>query len=224
MIASLKRALQPAVTDISIKFDIPPSFKVYHAPEELPTLFNGDKAVVYGIIKKRKTASVEILEASMNGTAILTGQIDSKPFDFRITFEIPPQSDFQSSFSMPIIHQLASKSLIHELQTAESWIDAATSRKQKNKIVNLSIESGVVSAHTAYIALDEEQDKLTEVAIKTWDVVATMAQYRESMPHPDLGSSQSTYSIQPATQLYTFQGKSILSQCKIPNKTSQHSP
>ena len=121
VISSLKRALQPAVTDLSIKFDVPSSFKVYQAPEEVPTLFSGDKVVVYGIIKKRKSASDELLKTCVNGTATLTGQILSKPIQFKLTFEIPPPPDFQSSVEMPIVHQLASKSLIHDLESGESW-------------------------------------------------------------------------------------------------------
>jgi len=183
VIGSLKRALQPAVTDLSIKFNVPSTFKVYQAPEDLPTLFSGDKAVVYGIMKKRKSASDHSFRESMNGTATLTGQILGKPIEFKITFEIPPTSDFQS-VEMPIVHHLASKSLIHELQMGEDWSDAATTRKQKNRIVNLSLESGVVSLHTAYIALDEEQDKVVEGAMKTWDVLATMTLYKESMFPP----------------------------------------
>ena len=184
MISSLKCALQPAVTDISIKFDVPSSFKVYQAPEEVLTLFSGDKVVVYGIIKKQKSASDQSLQASVNGTATLKAQILSKPIEFKITFEIPPPSDFQSSFKMPIVHHLASKALICELQGEESWTGAATYKQRKKDIVTLSIESGVVSSHTAYIALDEEQGKLIEGAVTTWDIVATMAQSKESMPPP----------------------------------------
>ena len=184
MISSLKCALQPAVTDISIKFDVPSSFKVYQAPEELPTLFSGDKVVVYGIIKKQKSASDQSLQASVNGTATLKAQILSKPIEFKITFEIPPPSDFQSSIKMPIVHHLASKALICELQGEESWTGAATYKQRKKDMVNLSIESGVVSSHTAYIALDEEQGKLIEGAVTTWDIVATMAQSKESILPP----------------------------------------
>ena len=184
MINSLKHALQPAVTDISIKFDVPPSFKVYQAPEEVPTLFSGDKVVVYGIIKKRKSASDQSLQAGVNGTATLKAQILSKPIEFKITFEIPPPADFQSSFKMPIVHHLASKALICELQGGESWTGAATYKQRKKDVVNLSIESGVVSSHTAYIALDEEQGKLIEGAVTTWDIVATMAQSKESILPP----------------------------------------
>ena len=134
------------MTDLSIKFDVPPSFKVYQAPEEVPTLFSGDKVVVYGIIKKRKSASDEPLKAGVDGTATLTGQVLRKRIQFKLTFEIPPPSDFQSSVEMPIVHQLASKALIHELQSGESWTDAATYKQRKKDIVNLSIESGVVSS------------------------------------------------------------------------------
>ena len=179
MISSLRRALQPAVTDLSIKFDVPPSFKVYQAPEKVPTLFSGDKLVVYCIMKQRKSASDQSVKSRVNGTATLTGHILSKPIQFKLTFEI---SDFQSSIEMPIVHQLTSKALIHELQSRDDWIAATMYEQQKKAIVNLSIESGVVSSYTAYIALDEEQEKLIEGAVKTWDVVATMAQYRKSVP------------------------------------------
>ena len=43
-------------------------------------------------------------------------------------------------------------------------------------IINLSIESSVVSTHTAYVAVDEEQDKPIAGAIKTWDITAAMAE------------------------------------------------
>ena len=198
MISSLKRALQPAVTDISIKFDMPSSFKVYQAPEDVPTLFSGDKVVVYGIMKKRKSASDQSLQAGVNGTATLKAQILSKPVEFKITFEIPPPSDFQSSFKMPIVHHLASKALICELQGEESWTGAATYKQRKKDVVNLSIESGVVSSHTAYIALDEEQGKLIEGAVTTWDIVATMAQSKESILPPNKRMFNST----PLTNIF----------------------
>ena len=38
----------------------------------------------------------------------------------------------------------------------------------------MSIESSVVSAHTAYIAVDEDQDKPIESVIEVWDLSATM--------------------------------------------------
>ena len=197
----MRRALQPAVIDLPIKFDMPPSFEVYQAPEEIPTLFSGDKIVVYGIMKRqKKSTSDQSFRASVNGTATLTGQVLSRAIQFKLTFEIPPPSDFQSAVEMPIVHQLASKALIRELQSREDWTAAATYEQRKKGIVNLSIESGVISPHTAYIALDEEQEKLIEGAVKIWDIVTTTAQYRRNMsPHiptrsHHFGSTESTFS------------------------------
>ena len=70
----------------------------------------------------------------------------------------------------------------------------------------------MVSSHTAYIALDEGQDKLIEGAIKTWDVVATMTKYPESMSPPRQGMhrlqrsscSRSTPSFKLDRRLVTY--------------------
>ena len=43
----------------------------------------------------------------------------------------------------------------------------------------MSVESSVVSSHTAYIAVDEEQDNPIEGAIQTWDLSATMTAHEE---------------------------------------------
>ena len=154
--------------------------------------------------QQKKSTSDQSFRASGKGTATLTGQVPSKPIQFKLTLEIPPPSDFQSSVEMPIVHQLASKALIHELQSREDWTAAATYEQRKKGIVTLSIESGVVSAHTAYIALDEGQEKMFEGAVKIWDVVATMAQYRENMsPHipPRSHHFRRTESMLPPTSL-----------------------
>jgi len=161
----------------------------------------------------------------MNGTATLTGQILGKPIEFKITFEIPPTSHFQ----MPIVHHLASKSLIHELQMGEDWSDAATTRKQKNRIVNLSLESGVVSLHTAYIALDEEQDKVVEGAVKTWDVFATMTLYKESRfppskRMPTTKSSTRTHTANPMSLPSDSSGISTFEMQHIPPREEGHAP
>ena len=53
VIRSLKRALQPAVTDVSVEFKVPPEFEVLQSPKNLPPVFNGEKMVVYAIIKQQ---------------------------------------------------------------------------------------------------------------------------------------------------------------------------
>ena len=72
--------------------------------------------------------------------------------------------------SLPVIHHLAAKALI---------TDWETENKEKKSIVDLSIESSVISSHTAFIAIDEESSEPVSGAMKTYDVQAEsfMSQY-----------------------------------------------
>lgn len=159
------------MTDLSVEFDVPSGFQALQAPTKLPTLFDGDKAVIYGIFKS-KASSDEPLKAGVQGTATLRGQVVGEPLEFKIPFEIPEQGDSQPLFDLPIIHQLASKSLIVDWQNKEGWSGTVSEEERKKEIVKLSVESSVLSSHTAYIAVDEEQDKPIEGAVKTWDLTA----------------------------------------------------
>ena len=73
--------------------------------------------------------------------------------------------------SLPVIHHLAAKALI---------TDWETENKEKKSIVDLSIESSVISSHTAFIAIDEESSEPVSGAMKTYDVQAEsfMSQYQ----------------------------------------------
>ena len=164
------------MTDLEVSFDVTSGFDALEAPDKLPTIFNGDKTVIYGIFKS-KAASDQPLEAGVSGTATLKGKILGVSFEHTIPFEIPIPSDFpdSDSFQMPIVHHLAAKSLIHDWEHKEGWASTASDSKCKKEMIRVSIESSVVSAHTAYIAVDEDQDKPIEGAIQTWDLSATMA-------------------------------------------------
>ena len=136
------------------------------APSKLPTIFNGDKAVIYGIFKSKKSQ-----QSALSGTATLCQT--KGDLKHTIPFEIPAPSKDRGTLSMPIVHHLAAKSLIKDWQAGEG-LKGLPETRRKDAIIKLSIESSVVSAHTAYIAVDEEQDKPIEGAIKTWDVTAMM--------------------------------------------------
>ena len=176
VISSLKRALQPSVTDLEVNFDVTSGFDALEAPDKLPTIFNGDKTVIYGIFRS-KAASDQPLEAGVSGTATLKGKVLGVSFEHTIPFEIPAHSDSpdSDSFPMPIVHHLAAKSLIRDWEHKEGWASTAPESECKKEIIRVSIESSVVSAHTAYIAVDEDQDKPIEGAIQTWDLSAMMA-------------------------------------------------
>ena len=161
VIASLKRALQPAVTDFEVVFNVPSGFQALQAPAKLPVLYNGDKTTIFGIFKS-KALSDDPLQAPVSGTATLRGKVLGNPFEHSIQFSVPEASPLDHDQST-VVHQLASKALIRDWQDSDH---------QKKEIIDLSIESSVISSHTAYIAVDEEQDKPIEGAVKVWDILA----------------------------------------------------
>ena len=152
VISSLKKALQPSVTDVKLTFSVPPGVNVLQSPNKIPPVFNGDKLVMYGILKGGK---------AMTGTATLSGNILGRPMEHVIEFSV---TGGESDDGMPVVHQLAAKGLIRDWE--------GEGDKKKDDIIKMSTESGVVSRYTAYVAIDEEQDKPIAGALKTWDLTA----------------------------------------------------
>ena len=131
MILSLKRALQPAITDVSVQFKVPKKYQVTQCPQNLPPVFSGDKLVVYGILKS-EAASSGIVECS----AILKGTLLGKEEKHTVPFTLDSSSE---ASSLPTIHHLAAKALISDWESES---------KEKESIVKLSIATSVISFHT----------------------------------------------------------------------------
>ena len=98
MILSLKRALQPAITDVSVQFKVPKKYQVMQCPQNLPPVFSGDKLVVYGILKS-EAASSEIVEC----TAILMGTLLGEKVKYTVSFTLDSST---KGPSLPTIHHL----------------------------------------------------------------------------------------------------------------------
>ena len=160
VISSLKKALQPSVSGVELKFSVPAGVEVLQAPSKIPPVFNGEKLVLYGWLKGGAGKSGQ-------GTAVLRGKTLGSDVEHSIDFQLGGKSP---SSDTPIVHQLAAKSLIQDWQSSEK-----EKSERKAAIIKLSIESSVVSCHTSYVAVDEDQDKPIEGAIKTYDLTATSA-------------------------------------------------
>ena len=149
----MKKALQPSVTEVKLTFTVPDGVNILQSPNKIPPVFNGDKLVLYGILKGGKATT---------GTATLSGNILGRPVEHVLEFTVTGGGE--SDNSVPVIHQLAAKGLIRD------WGDEGD--KRKDEIIKMSKDSGVVSSYTAYVAVDEEQDKPIAGALKTWDLTA----------------------------------------------------
>ena len=151
------------MTDVELKLSVPPGIEVLQAPSKIPPVFNGEKLVLYGWLKGGAGKSGP-------GCAVLRGKMLGSPVEHRVDFQLGVSS--LSPTDIPVVHQLASKSLIQDWQDGNG-LSGKSDKEKKSAIIKLSVESSVVSSHTAYIAVDEDQDKPIEGAIKTWDLTAT---------------------------------------------------
>ena len=159
VIRSLKRALQPAITDVSVLFQVPKEYGVLQSPHKLPPIFNGEKLVVYAVLKSK-----EGLTKKMDCTAVLKGNMLGEKQEHKVPFTLDSSA---AAPSLPVVHHLAAKALI---------ADWESEYKEKKSIIDLSIESSVISSHTAFIAIDEESSEPVSGAMKTYDINAVLLQ------------------------------------------------
>ena len=170
------------MTGLEIEFDVPSGFETFQAPSNIPTLFNGDKIVIYGILKS-KASSDTPLQSGIQGKATLKGQISGRTTTHSISFDIPApplmgedQLESCTGFNLPVVHHLAAKSLLSDWKAGKGWGSTALTHEREQESTNLSIESSVICEHTAFVAIDEEQNKPIEGAIAVCDITATMVE------------------------------------------------
>ena len=140
-----------------MEFKVPGDFVIQQSPQNLPPVYNGEKMVVYGVLTPKGSPQ----DREITGKAILKGQILGKKMEHSVPFTFNPATS--SHPSLLTIHHLAAKALIKD------WQEQG---KSKEEIVKLSVDSSVISSHTAFIAVDEENSEPISGAMKTWDVQA----------------------------------------------------
>ena len=94
--------------------------------------------------------------------AVLKGKLLGAKQKFKVPFVLDSSA---AAPSLPVVHHLAAKALITDWETEE---------KEKKSIVDLSIESSVISSHTAFIAIDEESSEPVSGSMKTYNLRAEM--------------------------------------------------
>ena len=157
VVRSLKHALQPAAKNISATFTVPSGFSVLSVPTYPPPVFSGEKLVLYGII--------QLLDNETVGLDGLSGEIELKATIHEAEFcsKTPFKADGTSLYSeMPAVHHLAAKALL---------MDMENEGKPRTDVVKLSVESGVVSSNTAFVAVDEHTSEPVSGPMKSYDLL-----------------------------------------------------
>ena len=156
VIKTLKRALQPVISDVSIAWNLAQGWTVHQIPSSLPPLFSGDRLVVYGILKPSENASQDgKMEVRLQGTL---GK-DEK-MEHLITFSTPSTTSvFDAGVdcnSSVFVHRLAAKGFIQVQQDDVSNKYGQELEEAKSPIISVSKSANVVSKFTSFVAVDKE--------------------------------------------------------------------
>ena len=88
VIKTLKRALQPMISNLEITWNLAEGWSVHQIPSSLPTVFMGDRLVVYGILRRPPETSQSVEKDIIEHRVSLQGSVpqDTTKVDHSVTF------------------------------------------------------------------------------------------------------------------------------------------
>ncbi|XP_063350442.1 von Willebrand factor A domain-containing protein 5A-like [Pelmatolapia mariae] len=142
---SLRFALQPAVEDVSVTWDLPKGSTVTVLSPPITTLFQGQRSLIYAQLTGQSSEAAE-------GCVTVKYSLAGHPSENQLHFSLSPAEN-----SGLIVHRLAARTLISLLE-----MEAENNQEKeevKKKVVQLSVQSGVSSSFTAFIVVNKDNNK-----------------------------------------------------------------
>ncbi|KAI5100328.1 von Willebrand factor A domain-containing protein 5A-like isoform X1, partial [Silurus meridionalis] len=156
---SLHYALQPTVIDITEDWT---GVSFTRLSPQITTLFHGQRALIYAQLKEEECQSVEA-----NGKLTVQYKLGDQEVLNTVYFSLNPAEN-----SRLTIHRLGARSLIHSLERDEQD-DKAEYEVLKSRVVELSKQCGVISSHTAFIAVHKGSGKAVKGPLLTSRISTT---------------------------------------------------
>ncbi|KAI9999603.1 hypothetical protein NQD34_018361 [Periophthalmus magnuspinnatus] len=141
VIQSLRFAMQPAVVDIAVKWDLPRGMSASVLSPPLTSIFQGQRSLLYAQLTGQSKEEAD-------GCVTIKYSLAGRPTENKLNFSLKPAEDTGLT-----VHRLAARSLIRSLEQ-----EATTGQEHdavKKKIIDLSVQSGVSSSMTAFIAVNK---------------------------------------------------------------------
>jgi hypothetical protein len=141
----LKEAIQPALVNVKVDWGVGSGLagsEIYQAPYEVPPIFDSQHLLIYSVFGKNPLPSrIKITADSSNGP---------------LAFDLPV--DRAKKTSGKLIHTLASREMIRDLEEGRSWMTKkgydAKSSQVKAEIVKLGLRYQLASLYTSYLAVE----------------------------------------------------------------------
>ncbi|KAM5191383.1 von Willebrand factor A domain-containing protein 5A-like [Mantella aurantiaca] len=162
----LRWSLQPPVKDISLTWTLPSRVEAIIFSNIPTAMFQGQRSIVYSQLKGK-------VEGEAEGEVCLQYKFQDEIVknDLRFLLNL-------KNVERPTIHRLAAKALISELEHGTE----SESEEVKKKILETSLQSGVVSSLTAYVAINKDTKTRVEGPAVRRDIPAPSF----TMAHPPI--------------------------------------
>ncbi|KAM9359163.1 uncharacterized protein ABDE67_002317 [Symphorus nematophorus] len=147
---SLRFALQPTVVDISVKWDLPKGVSVTVLSPPITALFQGQRSLVYAKLTGQSSKAAE-------GCVTVKYSLAGHPSKNQLHFSLKPTEETGLT-----VHRLAARTLIRSLEMEERELRGQQGEGVKKKVVEVSVQSGVSSAFTAFIAVHKGDGKVIQ--------------------------------------------------------------
>ncbi|XP_064828803.1 von Willebrand factor A domain-containing protein 5A-like [Oncorhynchus masou masou] len=129
---SLRFALQPAVVNISVKWNVPKGVSVTPLSPPIRVLFQGQRALLYAQLTGKSSGDTE-------GSVTVAYSLAEQPVENQLSFSLKPAEDTGLT-----VHRLGVRTLIRSLEMEERQ-GYGKKKGVKEKVVELSVQSGVSS-------------------------------------------------------------------------------
>ncbi|XP_061434452.1 von Willebrand factor A domain-containing protein 5A-like [Lethenteron reissneri] len=163
VLKALKCALQPTLTSVSLSWSLPLGLSAIVVPEVPRSIFLGQRIILYAQLAGTAPA------APWQGEAVLKYSLHGESVENRVPVTSQTANPGESRATL---HWLAAKAMIRHLVSGPNIPDStpapgdAEQQKKKNeekeaksrreRVVALSVESGVVSPYTAFVGVDTD--------------------------------------------------------------------
>ncbi|XP_073798813.1 von Willebrand factor A domain-containing protein 5A isoform X5 [Danio rerio] len=147
---SLRFALQPIVSNISVDWTLPERVTAETISPPIDVLFQGQRTLIYAQLKGKNLGGSE-------GSVTVKYNLNSQPVTNQLHFCIKPTEE-----TGLVVHRLAARTMIRSLEQKERSPDFTrkkikrTLAKLRKTIVKLSVQAGVSSVHTAFIGINKD--------------------------------------------------------------------
>ncbi|XP_062329081.1 von Willebrand factor A domain-containing protein 5A-like isoform X2 [Osmerus eperlanus] len=139
---SLRFALQPAVVDIAVDWKVPKGVSVTPLSQPISVLFQGQRSLIYAQLTGESSKQTE-------GSVTVKYSLAKQPVKNQLCFSLKPAEDTGLT-----VHRLGARTLIRSLEVEERGGGSEKKATElKDRVVNLSVQSGVSSVFTAFIAV-----------------------------------------------------------------------